>query len=244
MRWLLLSVGLAACASAGKGNSIIGGITDAGLDPADASVLDASADAELDAASLIQLTQTRSHTTVPNNSIACRVKGQTLTREATYSRVFPAGDFGVPGVVHVSRVDIAVQSSDSGTAATEFQLAQLQLGLYEGELGRTTLDPGAIVPLGPPIGVVVFDSDAGYPVPTEVDVDVSAGQNLIVSLTTPDGQDTGGSLVIASNADGETRPGYLTATACGFAVPTSIHSITSQIGHGEVDILMSITGHP
>jgi hypothetical protein len=68
---------------------------------------------------------------------------------------------------------------------------------------------------------------------------------LIVALRIPDSQAAPGTGSLAtffpaSNADGQTAPAYITATACGIATPTAL----SGIGFPNMHLVLSVTGSP
>lgn len=240
MRWFLISLALAGCASAGKGNSIIGGITDAGGDrDSDAARLpvDARADAAIDAPPVqITLTEVNDPAITDGNSIACKNTAG-ATRQTSYFRVFP---LMLDAMLHVTEVDFGVEAAAAGAPATS-QPVQVRIGLYEGALDGTTLDPSVIVPIGDAVDLDIPDG-TGTTVAVPITGDVAARQNLIVELAVPDGAATGSSFFIGSSAQGEAQPGYFSAPDCGIANPTTLDSITAQLSHGPVDILISVIG--
>jgi len=242
MWWLVISLAIAGCASAGKGNSITSGVSDAGAEPADgAAPSDASGGTASDApASRITLAQTDSATITTGNSIACENKLTNVTVLNSYLRVFALADFGVTDVLHVTEVAFGVDTAVAGPRATA-QPAQVKLGLYEATPGTTTLDPSAIVALGDAVAIQIPDGKATT-ITVPVTADVQAGQNLIVELALPDGTAAGSTFLIGSNALGERAPGYLSARDCGLKNPTTIQSIASDLAHGPVDLLISVTG--
>jgi len=243
-RWFLVSLAIAGCASAGKGNSIIGGITDAGSGdrggrtdandfPAlDASVIDAPPDQ-------ITLTQNASTTIVRNNSFECFDNATGLTFQNSYYRVFALDDYGVTTTLHVTEVDFGIELADAGPSAT-LQPAQLQLGSYGAPPVDPTLDPGLIRSLTSVD--IKIPNGSGTQMSVPIAADVAPGTNLIVELTVPDGAAAGSVFVMGSNAQGERRPGYLSASDCSLSVPTTMQSIAKQIMVGEADIILSVNG--
>jgi hypothetical protein len=244
LRWFLVSLAIAGCASAGKGNSIIGGLTDAGSgDPG--SRTDANDFPALDASSIdappeqITLTQTASTTITRNNSFVCFNDVTNLTFQNSYYRVFALDDFSLTTTLHVTEVDFGIELADAGPNATQ-QPAQLQLGTYGTTPADPTLDPAQIRSLAA-LDIKIPDG-AGTRMTVPITADVAPGTNLIVELTIPDGADAGSSFVIGSNAAGERRPGYTSAPQCALSVPTTMQSIAKQNNLGEADIIMSVTG--
>ena len=239
MRWFLVGLAIAGCASAGKGNSIIGGVSDAGAgrEPADAG--DPSGPAADAPARQITMAQADSATITAGNSVACQNLATNVNVQNSYFRVFALADFGVTDVLHVTEVAFGVDTAVAGPSATA-QPAQVQLGLYEATPGTTTLDPSVIVALGDAVDVQIPDGDATT-ITVPITADVKASQNLIVELALPDGTAAGSTFLIGSNALGERAPGYLSAPGCGLANPTTVQSIVPAT-HGPVDILISVTG--
>jgi hypothetical protein len=244
LRWFVVSMALAGCASAGKGNSIIGGITDAGAgDPGPRG--DANDFPALDAATIdappeeITLTQTVSTTITRNNSFVCFDDVTNLTFQNSYYRVFALADHGITTMLHVAQVDFGIELADAGPSATQ-QPAQLLLGTYGTTPMDPTLDPAQIRTLTA-IDIKIPDG-AGTRLSVPITADVAPGTNLIVELTIPDGGAAGSVFVIGSNAQGERRPGYTSAPDCALPVPTTMQSIARQIMAGDADIIMSVTG--
>jgi hypothetical protein len=243
-RWSLVSVAIAGCASAGKGNSIIGGISDAGTgDPGRHS--DANDFPELDAspfdapAQQITLTQNASTTITRHNTFVCFDDVTNLTFQNSYYRVFPLDDFGVATTLHITEVEFGIELAAAGPGAT-LQPAQLQLGTYGLPPTDATLDLAQVRSLTT-VDVKIPDGE-GIRMSVPVTADVAPGTNLIVELAIPDGGAAGSVFVIGSNAQGERRPGYTSARDCDLMVPTTMASIAKQIMAGEADIIMSVTG--
>jgi hypothetical protein len=244
IRWFLVSLAIAGCASAGKGNSIIGGITDAGSgDPGTRS--DANDFPALDASPIdappeqITLTQTASTTITRNNSFVCFDDVTGLTFQNSYYRVFALDDYSLTTVLHITEVDFGIELADAGPGAT-LQPAQLQLGSYGMTPTGTTLDPALVRSLA--TADIKIPNGTGTRMSVPITADVAPGTNLIVELTIPDGGAAGSVFVIGSNAQGERRPGYTSAPDCSLSVPTTMHSVAQQIMVGEADIIMSVTG--
>jgi hypothetical protein len=246
IRWFLVSLAIAGCASAGKGNSIIGGLTDGGTG-APGSHTDANDFPSLDASLIdappeqITLTQTASTTITRNNSFVCFGPDGSAgpTAQNTYYRVFALDDYGLTTTLHVTEVDFGIELADAGPNATR-QPARLQLGMYGATPTEPTLDPAQIRSLAA-LDIKIPDG-AGTRMTVPITADVAPGTNLIVELAIPDGVAAGSVFIIGSNAAGERRPGYTSAPDCALPAPTTMQSIAKQIPAGEADIIMSVTG--
>ena len=246
--FLVVSLAIAGCASAGQGNSIIGGLDgDAGVDNArtdandfpglDAAVTDAPADE-------VTLSQASSTTITNNNSIACADNTTGLSAQNSYYRVFTLSDFGVTTTLHLTHVDFAIQHADGGPDSAQ-QPAQVILATY-GAAPAATLDENQIQPLGSPVDIMIADGN-GTRMTVPVAVDVPAGSRLLVELAVPDGASAGSTFFIGSNAQGERGPSYMSSasTDCGFVNPTTIASIEASATPpltGMVDVILSVTG--
>jgi hypothetical protein len=223
----LACVALVGCASAGKGNTIIGGIDDAGTQGA--------ADAVTDGPGSITLTQTASATISPGNSFAC---GDGVhTAENTYYRVFTLADHGITTTLHVTQVEIGIQSATAGGGAGQ-QPATLRLGTYGTPPTTNELDLAQIRNLTSLDLRIPNGNGTRMTVP--IAADVPATTSLVVELFVPDGTSAGNLFVIGSNADGERKPSYVRQPDCGFDVPTAMKVIARP--GTEVDVVLSVTG--
>jgi hypothetical protein len=238
MKRFLVCVVIAGCASAGKGNSIIGGLTDGGVTgggrgdggdfPApDAALIDAPPQQ-------ITLSQTLGATITRDNSIVCfdDITGATL--ENSYVRVFALDDYDITTTLHVTEVDFAIELADAGPDATQ-QPARVKIGSY-GAMPPTTLDPGQVQDIAG-VDIMIPDGE-GAQMAVPITADIAPGTRLIVELALPDGEAANSAFIIGSNAQGETAPGYLGAPSCNVNRPTAIDGLTV----GEVDIIMTVTG--
>ncbi|HEX2691188.1 MAG TPA: hypothetical protein VHN14_31465 [Kofleriaceae bacterium] len=235
MRWFLVSLAIAGCASAGKGNSIIGGITDAGL-RADAQDLPQPDAPLVDAPSQqLTLTQTMSNTIVDGISIACRLSNS-VTRENSYYRVFALADYGITTTFHVTQVDFGIQDASAGIGTQ--QSAKVKIGTYGMLPTGTSLDLSQVRSVNS-VDIQIPDSNTGRVMTVPITGDIPPSTSLIVELAIPDGTTTGVGNVffIGTNTQGERKLGYLRAPTCNLSVPTAISSIA-----GETDMVLSVTG--
>lgn len=237
--WLLVSLAIGGCAQAGKANSIIGGLNDAGgqLDgndfpEADAPLIDAPPQQ-------ITLSQTTSGAITRNHSFACFVDGTAgITYQNSYYRVFTPSDHGITSTLHISQVTFGIESASAGTGTT--QPAQVKLGTYAATPTGTTLDLTKTAPLA--TASIQIPDGEGMMMAVPIKADLEPTTRLIVELAIPDGQAKANSFFIGTNGGGERRPGYTSATDCGLLRPTTMQSVAAQIPTGETDILLTVTG--
>jgi len=240
MRWFLLTLAIAGCASAGKGNSIIGGLTDAGVRGdgsdnnfplPDASLIDAPPQQ-------VTMTQTVSNAIARNNSFACIVNSSGIAFQNSYYRVFSPVDYSLTSTLHITQVIFGIESAIAGTGG--MQPATVKLGTYTGTTGATTLDLTKIQPITS-ANLQIADGE-GTTMTVPITADLAPTANLIVELAIPDGQTAGNSFFIGTNTGGERRPGYTRAVDCGLTNPTTMKSVASMNGFGETDIVLTVTG--
>lgn len=219
VKWCLVSLAIAGCASAGEGNHIIGGITDAG------------------GPQQVTLSQTTSAAITPGNSFACTtVPG--LTRENSYYRVFTLADHGISTTFHVTQVDFGIQAALAG--AGQKQAGQVRIGTYGVTSVEATLDVTQIRALTS--ADIQIPDGSGTRVTVPIAGDIAPSERLIVELLIPDGTAAGNQFFIGTNALGEKLPGYLRSPDCGYARPTTMFSVASDRGAGEIDLVLTVTG--
>lgn len=244
MRWLLLALAVAGCAKGGPGNSIIGGIEDAG--PDGGARVDAGAAPEPDASPIdappeqVTLAQTVTGALLDGNSVSCQPEIPGVTRPNSYYRVFALSDHAIAMPLHVTEVAFAIEAARSG-AGTD-QAAAINIGIYAATPFGETLDVTQFqrlssVPIRIPDGILTRMT-------VPVAVDVPADANLIVELAIPADADVENEFFIGTNRDGERRPGYLRAPTCHYDNPTSFERIARDNDNkfGPVDIIMTVTG--
>ncbi|HSS01342.1 MAG TPA: hypothetical protein VLM79_29990 [Kofleriaceae bacterium] len=244
MRWLLVALAVAGCAKAGPGNSIVGGITDAGTEVGDGGVRPDAGDFPEPDASLppgqLVLVQTTSTAVAVDNSFYCREPKTGFARENNYYRVFVPADHGVTSDLHVIDVTFGIEFAAAGPAGGKQQPGTVVVGTYSGPIGGTTLDLTQMRTISS-VDIQIPDGE-GVRQTVPITGDISAATNLIVQLTIPDGFDDGNVFIIGSNGDGERRPGYTKAMSCNFNVPTSMFSISSpRPDLKEADVVLIVT---
>lgn len=236
MRWLLVALAIAGCAEAGKGNSIIGGLTDAGdgndFPAPDASLIDAPPQQ-------VTLTQTASNAIARDNSFACIVQNSGgIGYQNSYYRVFKPADDGITTTLHITQVTFGIESASAGTGT--IQPGQVKLGTYAGTPSGTTLDLSQVGPVGS--ADIQIPDGAGTTMTIPIIADLAPTTSLIVELAIPDGRAKGSSFFIGTNGQSERKPGYTRAVDCGLPDPTTMQSIAAQIPTGETDIVLTVTG--
>jgi hypothetical protein len=241
MRWLLVALAVAGCAKAGPGNSIVGGITDAGSELGDGGVRPEPDASSIDAPpGQLALVQTTSTAVAVGNSFYCREPKTGFARENNYYRVFVPADHGITSDIHVIDVTFGIEYAAAGPAGGKQQPGEVVVGTYSGPIGGTTLDLTQMRAITS-VDIQVPDGE-GVRQTVPITADIAPTTNLIVQLTIPDGFDDGNVFIIGSNGDGERRPGYTKATNCNFNVPTSMLSISSaRPDLNEADVVLIVT---
>jgi hypothetical protein len=238
MRWLLVALAVAGCAKGGPGNSIIGGLEDAGVDAGELPEPDAS---PIDAPpEQVTLAQTVTGVMLDRNSVACQPDLPGATRANSYYRVFALADHAITGPLRVTEVAFAIEAARSARGTD--QPATLNIGTYGGTPFGETLDPAQFQQLNS-VPIRIADGRlARMAVP--VAVDIPAGANLIVELAIPADPLVENEFFIGTNRDGERRPGYLRAPLCEYDNPTTFVKIASDNDDqfGPVNILLTVTG--
>jgi len=243
MRWFLLSLAIAGCASAGKGNSIIGGLTDAGVrsDANDNNCALPDASPIGAPPQQVTLTQTASNAIALNNSFACIVPNTGgVGFQNSYYRVFAPPDYNLTTTLHITQVAFGIESASAGTGG--MQPASVKLGTYSDTPGGTMLDLSKVQPLTS-ADIQIPDGE-GTTMTVPITADLAPTVNLIVELAIPDGRTAGNSFFIGTNTACERRPGYTRAVDCNFSNPTTMASIAPTVpgSSGVADIIMAVTG--
>jgi hypothetical protein len=240
MRCLLVLLAIAGCAKAGKENSIIGGLNDAGaasdgddFPEADASPIDAPPQQ-------VTLAQTTSNTITRNHSFACIVDNTGgISYQNSYYRVFTLADHGITSTLHITEVTFGIESASAGGVAIT-QPAQIKLGTYTATPAGTTLDPTRIV--NTVTTSIQIPDGEGTTMTVPIKEDLEPTTNLIVELAIPDGRAKGNSFFIGTNGLGERKPGYTRGPDCDYLSPTTMAKVATDIGAGETDIVLTVTG--
>lgn len=223
MRRFLLCLAIAGCARAGKENTIVGGLDDAG---SRGDGLDASP-------SQTTLTQTTSSAIVAGNSFRCPLGPN------SYYRVFTLADHGITATLHVTQVDFAIQDAIAGNGGIN-QPAIVRIGTYTGALGNTTLDLVQIHVISS--ADIQIPSGQATTMTVPITADIAPAERAIVELAIPDPATTGNSFLAGTNTDGESHPAYTLEPRCSHPSPTTMQSIADANMFGNVDLVLTLTG--
>ncbi len=169
----------------------------------------------------------------PGNSIACAAANPQRTTENSYYRTFDLTQFpAVTGPLHVTRVDVAVESA----VHPNFE-QDITINLWVDCNGGAPLLADLTL-----VGSFVFVQIDSGPFIEEIPVDVTVCQDatLVVEVNTLDhrGETVNAVYFIGSNAGGQTSPSYLRADACGLSEIGDI----AGIGFPTMHILLSVLG--
>lgn len=233
MRRFLLCLAIAGCARAGKENTIVGGLDDAG---SRGDGLDASRDAS---PSQITLSQTTSEEIAPDASFDCHDSGNS-TSTNSYYRVFALSDHGIASALHVLQVDFGIDAAHAGTGGK--QPAMVNVGTYGGTIGANTLNLSLVQPVNS--ASIQIPDGSGTRMTVPILADIAAGTSVIVELAIPDGRTAKNRFHIAVNAQGERRPAYTFSPECDGASgsPLTMQSAAAAAGKGESDMVLTVTG--
>ncbi len=185
----------------------------------------------------VSITQSNDLATIVQfNSVSCNNGSPTFNHaDNSYIRVFDLdGDHGLVSF-RVIDIDWAVESAASSTGGGQ----PIVINVYQLANGL----PPTFANLGAPIGTtgtINFPDMALALVNTPVaspDIDATT-HDLVVEVFTPDGQATGETFFIGSNAGGQTAPSFIAAAACGIADPADI----GAIGFPNMHLIMQVNG--
>jgi hypothetical protein len=217
MRRLLLCLAIAGCARAGKENSIVGGLIDAG--PQQTTLTQTTSDAVALGASLLNC----------HNSSG-------FIFENSYYRVFTLADDGIATTLHVTQVEFGIDTATAGTGGK--QPGTVRIGSYGGAPG-TTLDLSLVRAINS-VDIQIPDGSATT-MTVPITADVAATASMIVELFIPDGHTAGNEFKVGANASGERKPGYLRSPnpTCDVPDPATLESLSPG---DEIDLILTVTG--
>jgi hypothetical protein len=218
-RLVLACVALVGCATAGPGNEIIGGLTDAGTEGGRGTD---GGGTPVD----VTLSQTSSSDVVANNSFDCgEVKN-------SFFRVFTPREQGITNDFTVAEVDFGIQSASDAIAATMTILP------YTGTPGDT-LDMASLGTALVTQTVQIAATTTTTTMRVPIAATIPATTTFAVELDVPGPAD----LYIGTNTGTETHPGYILAPDCQINVPTKMQTVadTNKLGTTVV-MVMSVNG--
>jgi hypothetical protein len=178
--------------------------------------------------SRVRLEQTDGSAIAPSLSLAC--SDGNGTKENSWYRIFPLGEFGVDGPFTVHRVNFGVQT------AIGDQRVKVAIGSYSGTAGSVELDTSKIDMLGlttisVPEGKAQM-MQANFPA-----IVVPTDSNLVVEIKT-EGVGSGSYFYLGATESQELTPGYLRAPTCNTPNPV----MTSALGHVGTHLIIAVSG--
>lgn len=216
-------------------DALITPLPDAAVSPPDAALVptpDASTTPTPDAAASstsVTLSHSSSMTVSEQNTIACAEETTSYHSENSYYRTFDLDSFGVDGALHITSVDIGIESAVAGSGGE--QPATLNFYTLSGTASTANLS------LIGTESITVADQELDV-LSVDVSVTVPAGATLVVELNLPDGTIDGNSLFVGSNTAGETGPTYIRAPDCSVDDMTTL----SSLSYPDVAWVMDVNG--
>ncbi len=177
---------------------------------------------------LVQTTNNTISTYVP----ACQISGSNITRVAEYARLYNLPALGY-GKFEVTKVSFAIDGFQLGSAAN-FPVSVKVYGSTDGlvEANWTLVGQQSINITSSMVGTVVE-------VPLTTPAVVSSSEMVIV-LSTPDGQATASGFFAGGNTSGQTAQAYFKANDCGINQFTDL----TTVGFPNTCMVLFPTGNP
>lgn len=226
-----VTVGASACAKAAYDDE--SRTVDAGQRADATPAVDAAPPADAAPVSLT-LSHSAAETIDPAASVRCNNNVSGTHADNSYYRVFDLEAQGVDGPFTVSEVRLGIQEATSvdGTG----QPASLRLHTLSGDLAVDGLTELVSTDL------TVDDQEATM-LEVPLDVVVPADAVLVVELFTPDAGDTGHSLWLGANDQGQSAPSYIRSTACEVTEPTDVGTLEIEgVDTTAVHYVLSVVG--
>ena len=176
------------------------------------------------------LSQSASQNIVLPNSVSCNAGGPGyFHNNVSYYRAFALGAY--PRGFSACAVRIGIESANAAGSGTAQPLTV-----------RLFANRGAAFPGGNRQQVATTTISVTDQTRSVIEVPLlgtfPSGAELIAEVFSPNGQATGHSFFIGSNAAGQSAPGYVLAPACGVIGPTSL----AAIGHPNAHLVLSVVG--
>jgi len=165
----------------------------------------------------VTLSHSNSMTVAEQNTIACAQDTTGYHTENSYYRVFDLASFGVTGALHVTSVDVGIESAVAASGGS--QPATLVLYTLSGAASTANLTQISST------SVDVTDRDLDV-MTINVSATIPAGATLVVEFAIPDGTTAGDTLYVGSNTSGETGPTYIRAPGCAVDDMTTLSSLS------------------
>lgn len=177
--------------------------------------LDAELDIAPDAATLVTLSESSSIAVELGHSVSCG--GTQTTRDNGWYRTFRPAEFGVTGVLHITRFNLTSEES-KGASVT------VRVFDYTGTFGDTTIDLSKLTQLAV-ITQSVPDNLIPQNIVVPITADIAAGGLFVAQIAAVDTfSGTGVNLTrfhAGANSVGQSAPSYFESATCGMTPPAS-----------------------
>lgn len=178
----------------------------------------------------VTLSQTASSSVVSGNSSSCNSGGFHL--DNSYYRRFRLSDHGISTDFTVSEVGVGIElaASTAGDQSISVRLYAIPTASSMSLASLTLINQVSVN--------VSNQSLTILPVAVSGLLTAPATRDLVVEVFTPNGVALANSLLIGSNAGGETRPGYIRAPDCGI---TDVAELAA-VGLASMRVVLTVTG--
>jgi hypothetical protein len=177
------------------------------------------------------LAQTTDTQPVAQNSIACAHGSGGTTAENQYWRRYYFGEHGVTTMASVASVDVAVEQTTGAPNMT------VTLYTIPHSVPVDTIDVGQLTQIGQ--AVVASPADAllaTVNVPIAGTVIDPVGNDLVVEVSSDDGEADGTAFYIGSTTSAQTHPSFISSASCNIVYPIT----TANAGHPDMHIIEAV----
>lgn len=177
------------------------------------------------------LAQTTDTQPVAQNSIACAHGSGGTTAENQYWRRYYFGEHGVTTMASVASVDVAVEQTTGAPNMT------VTLYTIPHSVPVDTIDIGQLTQIGQ--AVVASPADAllaTVNVPIAGTVIDPLGNDLVVEVSSDDGEADGTAFYIGSTTSAQTHPSFISSASCNIVYPIT----TANAGHPDMHIIEAV----
>ncbi len=176
------------------------------------------------------LAQTSDATPVAQNSVACGNSNGT-TAANQYWRRYAFGEYGVTTSAEVTRVEVSVEQTTGAPAMT------VSLYTIPHAVTADTIDIGQLNLIGQTVMAAPADALlASVEVPVHGTVADPVGHDLVVKVSTEDGNTNGTTFYIGSTTSPQTHPSFISATSCSIPLPTP----TADVGYPDMHVIQGV----
>jgi hypothetical protein len=177
------------------------------------------------------LAETTDMSPVTQNSVACGNSADGTTADNQYWRRYYFNEYGVSSAASVSSVDVSVQATSGAPTLT------VTLYSIPHSVAVDTIDLGQLTQIGQATATAPADAAlTSINVPITGTIADTAGNDLVVEVSTEDFSGTGMSFYIGSTPSAETHPSFLSSVACSVTDPTP----TAGIGFPDMHIIQAV----